>query len=144
VIGLPANLFFGTGIPAAILVFDRAREADETKEILFIDSSAHYTPGKNQNELGEEDLRRIMDVYDNFTQGGLKPGVVIDKYAYVALPGEIQENDYNLNIPRYVDTFEPEPPVDMKAVNARIIDTKSKLEIVHEEMQEILEKLGLS
>ena len=144
VIGLPANLFFGTGIPAAILVFDRAREADETKEILFIDASAHYTPGKNQNELGEEDLQRVMDVYNDFTQGGLKPGVVIEKYAYVALPSEIQENDYNLNIPRYVDTFEPEPPVDMKTVNKRILKTKLELEKVHEEMQEILEKLGLS
>ena len=144
VIGLPANLFFGTGIPAAILVFDRRREETSREEILFIDASAHFKAGKNQNELSEEHLEHVMQVYTAYVGGDHTPGVVEDKYAYVAPLAEIRENDYNLNIPRYVDTFEPEPPVDMVAVNRRILETKAELELVHEEMQEILGKLGLA
>lgn len=144
VIGLPANLFYGTGIPAAILVFDRAREEVRKEDILFIDASAHFTTGKNQNALSEADLQRVTAVYDDFTKDKLKPGVAIEKFAYVATPAEIAENDFNLNIPRYVDTFEPEEPVDMQAVNQRILATKVELEKVHEEMKEILAKLGLA
>ncbi len=143
VIGLPSNLFFGTGIPAAILVFDRAREAKAKEEILFIDASAHFAAGKNQNKLRESDLQRIVGLYQRYRQDEFEPGVVEDKYAYLAPLSEMRENDFNLNIPRYVDTFEPEPLVDMAAVNARLRETRRELVEVEARMEEILETLGL-
>ncbi|MDW7728252.1 MAG: type I restriction-modification system subunit M [Candidatus Methanoperedens sp.] len=111
VIGLPANLFFGTGIPACVLVFRKNRSR---RDILFIDASndGHYEKGKNQNNLRDEDIQRIVDAYDKYED--------IDRFAHVAMPDEVKENEYNLNIPRYVDTFEEEEPVDMDAVKLNI------------------------
>jgi type I restriction enzyme M protein len=114
IIGLPANLFFGTGIPAAILVFNKAR--GDNKKVLFIDSSQHYESGKNQNRLNESHINHIVDTYRQFNDGKLKLGVIEAKFSYVAAFEEIKENDFNLNIPRYVDTFEEEAEVDIKAV----------------------------
>ncbi len=143
VVGLPSNLFFGTGIPAAVLVFDRAREASRKEEVLFIDASAHFAAGKNQNKLREEDLERIVELHRRYRAGEFAPGLVEDKYAYIATLAEMAENDFNLNIPRYVDTFEPEPRVDMAAVNAQLKETREGLAGVEVRMAEILEKLGL-
>jgi len=143
VVGLPSNLFFGTGIPAAVLVFDRAREAAGKEEVLFIDASAHFAAGKNQNKLREEDLARIVDLHRRFRADEFAPGLVKDKYAYVATMEEMRENDFNLNIPRYVDTFEPEPRVDMAEVNWQLKETRKELAEVEGRMEEILEKLGL-
>src|SRR5699024_4644373 len=99
VIGLPEGLFYGTGIPACIMVFRKDRTR---KDVLFIDASGeeHYEKGKNQNLLREQDIERIVETYEKRE--------TIDKYSYVATLDEIKENDYNLNIPRYVDTFEEE------------------------------------
>jgi len=97
VIGLPEKLFFGTGIPAAILVF-RKKKTD--RNVLFIDASRDYMEGTNQNRLAEEQLSRIFAAYDDRE--------TIEKYAYLASLDEIKANDFNLNIPRYVDTFEEE------------------------------------
>ena len=143
VVGLPSNLFFGTGIPAAILVFDRAREATAKEQVLFIDASAEFAAGKNQNKLRDEDLERIVGLYRRYRAGEFAPGLVEDKYAYLATLAEMSDNDFNLNIPRYVDTFEPEPPVDMAAVNARLRETRRELAEVEGQMEEILAKLGL-
>ncbi len=112
VIGLPANIFYGTSIPTCILVFKKCREVDEN--IIFIDASSdkHYTKVGNQNELRDEDVNLIIDTYRNRE--------TIDKYSYVATLNEIAENDYNLNIPRYVDTFEEEEPIDIQAVATEI------------------------
>ena len=143
VIGLPNNLFFGTGIPAAVLVFDRARETNGKEEVLFVDASAHFASGKNQNRLREEDLERIVSLYERYRAGEFEPGVVEDKYAYLAPLSEMADNDFNLNIPRYVDTFEPEPPVDMAAVSARLRETRKELAEVEGRMEEILGMLGL-
>ena len=134
VIGLPANLFFGTGIPACILVFKKNRNR---KDVLFIDSSGenYYEKGKNQNVLREEDIQRIVDAYDNYKD--------IEKFAHVASMDEIKENDYNLNIPRYVDTFEEEEPVDMDAVKKNITDIKKELVDVEDKMEKYLKELGL-
>ncbi|SHK33078.1 type I restriction-modification system subunit M [Tepidibacter formicigenes] len=134
VIGLPENLFFGTGIPACILVFKKNRQR---KDVLFIDASSegNYEKGKNQNVLREEDLQKIVETYDNYE--------TIDKYSYVATIEEIEENDYNLNIPRYVDTFEEEEPVDMDAVKENITNIKSELKDVEAQMAKYLEELGL-
>ena len=124
VIGLPANLFFGTGIPAAIMVFNKQKNSNN---VLFIDASKHYESDKNQNKLRDSDIEHIVTTYLDFAAGKLEPGVVEDKYSYVATPEEIQENDYNLNIPRYVDTFEEEAAVDIAAVQKEIEQLEEEL-----------------
>ncbi len=110
VIGLPANIFYGTSIPTCILVLKKNREHKE--DVLFIDASQHFEKVKTQNMLREEDIAKIIDSY--------KSRITEDKYSYVATLDEIKENDYNLNIPRYVDTFEEEDPVDLTAVSAEL------------------------
>lgn len=132
VIGLPPNLFFGTGIPAAILIFKRKRP---DRRVLFIDASREFEQGTNQNRLREQDVERILAIY--------AARQTVDKYAYLADYDELEENDFNLNIPRYVDTFEPEPPVDISAVNAEIADLKAQLGEVEARMAVYLKELGL-
>ncbi len=134
VIGLPSNLFFGTGIPACILVFKKNRTRNE---VLFIDASGeeYFEKGKNQNKLREEDIQRIVDAYNQYEE--------IEKYAHKATIDEIKENDYNLNIPRYVDTFEEEEPVDMDNVKENITNIKKELSEVEEQMDKYLDELGL-
>lgn len=139
VIGLPANLFFGTGIPAAIAIFNKGKQ---TENVLFIDASREYENGKNQNKLRPEDIDHIVSVYRRFTSGQLEPGVVEDKYAFVATPADIQENDYNLNIPRYVDTFEEEAEVDIPAVQKEIDALEAELVEVRIKMKGYLKELG--
>jgi type I restriction enzyme M protein len=106
VIGLPANIFFGTSIPTCILVFKKCREQPEN--ILFIDASQHFEKVKTQNYLRDEDVDLIIDTYSK--------RINIDKYSYVAGLNVVRENDYNLNIPRYVDTFETEVDIDINAI----------------------------
>ena len=116
VIGLPANIFYGTGIPTCILVMKKQRKHDD--KVLFIDSSEHYEKVKTQNQLRKEDIDQIISTYREYaTAQKMDAGELEDKYSYVATLHEIAENDYNLNIPRYVDTFEEEEPVDLKAVS---------------------------
>jgi type I restriction enzyme M protein len=141
VIGLPANLFFGTGIPAAILVFNKGK--DKNNNVLFIDASKQYEAGKNQNKLRKEDINRIVDTYHKFSQGELQPGIADEKYSYVATPEEIQENDFNLNIPRYVDTFEEEAEIDIAGVQKEIDKLEEELKLVQAEMAEYLKELGV-
>jgi len=134
VIGLPENLFFGTGIPACVMVFKKNRTR---KEVLFIDASGegNYEKGKNQNKLREQDIQKIVETYEKYE--------TVDKYSYVATIDEIKENDYNLNIPRYVDTFEEEELVDMDAVKENIANIKRELQEVERQMEKYLEELGL-
>jgi type I restriction enzyme M protein len=115
VIGLPANIFYGTSIPTCILVLKKERAHKDN--ILFIDSSQHFEKVKTQNYLRAEDINKLIDTYKNRTAE--------DKYSHVARLTEVAENDYNLNIPRYVDTFEEEEPVDLAAVSKELksIDT---------------------
>ncbi|HAH39042.1 MAG TPA: type I restriction endonuclease subunit M, partial [Algoriphagus sp.] len=139
VIGLPANLFFGTGIPAAILVFNKGKGFHS--EVLFIDASQHYEAAKNQNKLRVSDINHIVDTYRDFQSGKFQPGVVEEKYSYVATFEEIKENDFNLNIPRYVDTFEEEPEVDIAAVQKEIDKLEGELKEVQAEMDRYLKEL---
>lgn len=141
VIGLPANLFFGTGIPAAILVFNR--DKGDNNKVLFIDSSRHYDSAKNQNKLSDSHIDHIVDTYRRFNQGSLTMGVVEDKYSYVATFEEIKENDFNLNIPRYVDTFEEEAEVDIAAVQNEIVKLEEELKKVQAELDIYLKELGV-
>jgi type I restriction enzyme M protein len=124
VIGLPANIFYGTGIPTCILVLkkDRNKDAERSRSILFIDASEHYEKVKTQNQLRAEDIDKIISTYREYAsslEGGSRrvAGVLEEKYAYIATLDEIKDNDYNLNIPRYVDTFEEEEPVDLAKVS---------------------------
>jgi len=132
VIGLPANLFYGTGIPAAILVFKKNRK---TTDVLFIDGSKEYDKGKNQNKLRQQDIDKIVDNYKKFE--------TIEKYSYRAKVEEIQENEFNLNIPRYVDTFEEEEEIDIKGVQIEIEKLDKELAEVRKEMDLYLRELGL-
>ena len=132
VVGLPSNLFFGTGIPAAILIFKKGRRK---KNVLFIDASREYEDGKNQNRLRQQDIDKIYKTY--------KQRKTMDKYSYVASLEEIEENDYNLNIPRYVDTFEEEEEVDIKAVQKEIQELETELTGVRKKMDGYLKELGL-
>ena len=134
VIGLPANLFYGTGIPACILVFRKDRADDK---VLFIDASGegNYKKGKNQNILRDEDIKRIVDTYE------VKE--TVDKYSYLASRDEIKDNDYNLNIPRYVDTFEEEELVDIDEVKKNIADIEAELAEVQAQIRKHLEELEL-
>lgn len=131
VIGLPSNLFFGTGIPAAILIFNKAKTTDD---VLFIDASKEYEEGKKQNKLREGDIDKIAQTYFNWES--------VDKYSHVANLDEIKENDYNLNIPRYVDTFEEEEPVDIATIQANIESIEKELVEVRKEMDGYLKELG--
>lgn len=146
VIGLPANLFFGTGIPAAILIFNKAK--GENKDVLFVDANREYEAGKNQNRLREDkDIVHIVDSYKAFkaaTPFATHKGAVIEeKYSYRATVADIVENEYNLNIPRYVDTFEEETVVDIKATQANIVDLKKQLAEVEIQMENYLKELNL-
>ena len=132
VIGLPANLFFGTGIPAAILIFSKGRT---TGDVLFIDASRDYKDAKNQSLLTEEHVQKIVSTYMAFQ--------TVEKYAYRATPQEIADNDFNLNIPRYVDTFEEEAEIDLDTVKADITRLESELATVRAKMQAYLEELGV-
>jgi type I restriction enzyme M protein len=134
VIGLPANLFFGTGIPATILIFDK--DKGDNTEVLFIDASRDFDNGKNQNKLRDEDIAKI---YTTYTSWETK-----DKYSYVATIEEIEENDYNLNIPRYVDTFEEEELIDIPTTQKEIARIKEELVTVEAKMDEYLKDLGLN
>ena len=133
VIGLPEKLFFGTGIPAVILIFNKGKK---TKDVLFIDASREFVDGTNQNKLGEAHIRENRGTYKAFK--------TVDKYAYRATPEEIEENDFNLNIPRYVDTFEPEKPVDLKAVQMEIDDLENQLAGVRKQMAGYLKELNIA
>jgi len=132
VIGLLSNLFYGTSIPACILVFKKNRIHSD---ILFIDASREYEKGKNQNNLTEEHIAKIVQTYKNRSE--------IEKYSHVATLEEIQENDYNLNIPRYVDTFEEEGPVDIEATKKNIAAIENSLAEIKSKMSQYLKELGL-
>ena len=132
VVGLPENLFYGTGIPAAIMVFKRQKDDDT---VVFIDASREFQAGTPQNRLRERDIEKIVSTY--------REREFVDKYAYVADFNKIKGNDFNLNIPRYVDTFEPEPDVDMAAAAAEIAELDAQLADVQAEMLEYLEELEL-
>lgn len=145
VIGLPANLFFGTGIPAAILIFDKAR--GENKDVLFIDASKEFGSAKNQNILREQDIERIVSTFKAYKTAAPLTGeqgeVLENKYAYRATVADLAENDYNLNIPRYVDTFEEEAAVDVQEVHQNIVGLKKQLNEVEAQMEKYLTELKL-
>lgn len=132
VIGLPANLFYGTSIPTCVLVF-KGREARQNKDILFIDASNEFEKGKNQNKLTPDNINKIIDTYRNRENVG--------KYSHVASLAEIKENDYNLNIPRYVDTFEEEEVIPLSEVAQELTEVKAEIESSYQSLFGLLNEL---
>lgn len=137
VIGLPGNLFTTTSIPVAILLFDRSREKgganDGRKDVIFVDASRDYLPGKNQNSLSNEHILKIVAT--------VAARQDIEKYAHLAMVEEIRENDFNLNIPRYVDTFEEEAEIDIDVVQVEIEQLEKELVDVRVRMAEMLKEI---
>ena len=140
VVGLPAKLFTTTGIPVAILVFDRSREEGganaNRKDVLFIDASKEFISGKAQSVMEEgTHIKQVLDTY--------RARKEVEKYSHRASTDEIAENDYNLNIPRYVDTFEPEEEIDIAAVQKNIVRIETELADVSARMARYLKELGI-
>ena len=134
VIGLPANLFFGTGIPVCVLVLKAQREGNKDN-ILFIDASKDFEAGKNQNILRDCDIDKIVQAYEKRAD--------VEKYAHVASMKEIEENAFNLNIPRYVDTFEKEPEIDLAEVSMNIRNLEKDIKQINSELKPYFKELGL-
>ena len=134
VIGLPENVFYGTGIPTCILVFKKCRE--HPNNILFIDASNHFEKGKNQNNLRDEDVNRIIDAYRGRED--------IEKFSHVAPMSEVEENEYNLNIPRYVDTFEEEEPVDLGQVTKQLNNLEDDMKKTDKAIAGFCKELGIA
>lgn len=132
VIGLPSNIFYGTSIPTCILVFKKCKKHDN---VIFIDASKDFEPGKNQNRLRDEDIEKIINTY--------KERKEVEKYSHLATMGEIKENECNLNIPRYVDTFEEEEEIDLDAVYDELEKIDKEDKEVTQELNKYLKELGL-
>ena len=133
IIGLPANIFYGTSIPTCILVMKKCRKEDDN--ILFIDASKEFEKVKTQNKLRPQHIQKIVETYRDRKE--------IEKYSHLATLQEVADNDYNLNIPRYVDTFEEEEPIDIKAVMAEIKELEAKRAELDKEIEVYLKELGL-
>ena len=134
---MPENLFYGTSIPACIIVFRNGRS---NTDVLFIDASRQFKKNRAKNVLRDEDVEKIIDTYKAYRNGDNAEN---EKYSHVASLDEIKNNEYNLNIPRYVDTFEEEEIIDIDQVNAEIADLKAQITTVEAEMDEYLKELGL-
>ncbi len=133
VIGLPANIFYGTSIPTAILVFKKCRENSDN--ILFIDASNDFEKAKAQNYLTDNNIRKIVDTYQNRLN--------IDKYSYLAPMSEVKENGYNLNIPRYVDTFEQEQLVDLDIISKQLQALNNQMLETDKTIAKFCDELGI-
>ena len=134
VIGLPANIFYGTSIPTCILVFKKCKE--QVNDILFVDASQCFAKRGNQNYLRGEDIERIVSTY--------KKRSVQEKYSYVATLDEVKENEYNLNIPRYVDTFDEEEPVNLEAVSKELKELEAAMSETDKVIVDYCRELGIS
>ena len=133
VIGLPANLFYGTSIPTCVLVFKGRKARGECSDVLFIDASGDFEKGKNQNKLTADNITKIIETYHEREH--------VDKYAHVASLEEIKENDYNLNIPRYVDTFEEEEVVPLSEVAQELTQVRAEIEATSASLFKLLGEL---
>ena len=134
VIGLPANIFYGTGIPTCILVLKKQRENPD--DILFIDASQGFAKIGNQNQLRPEDIERIVSTY--------RKRESIPKFSHIAERSEVEENDYNLNIPRYVDTFDEEEKIDLVAVSSELMELEHAMTATNEQIAGFCQELGIA
>ena len=130
IIGMPANIFYNTSIPTTVIILKKDRT---NRDVLFIDASKEFDKGKNQNTMTDEHIQRILDAYIKRED--------IDKFAHVASFDEIKENDFNLNIPRYVDTFEEEEVVPLTEIVTNINETRTEIEKTTKELYGLLDEL---
>lgn len=135
IVGLPSALFYNTGIPASIWIINKNKTEDQKGKVTIIDASSDFKEGKNQNELLEEHVEKIINAYDAADE--------VDKYMRVVDLEEIAENDYNLNISRYIDTSEPEPEVDLQAVKVNIEKLEAQEKEIDKKLAEFLNELGI-
>lgn len=135
IVGLPSALFYNTGIPASIWILNKNKTEAQKGKVIIIDASNDYKEGKNQNELESNHIKKIVDAYNAATN--------IDKYMRVVAVKEIAENDYNLNISRFIDTSEPEPEVDIKAVHQKLEALEQKEADIDKKLAEFLKELGV-
>lgn len=133
IIGMPAGLFYSTGIPTIVMVLKKHRD---NRDVLFIDASKGFEKGKNQNILRDQDIDKIIETY--------KKRQDVDKYAHLATMDEIKENEFNLNIPRYVDTFEEEPPIDVVALSKEMQDIDQKIAQSEAEFLSLVDDLDVN
>ena len=133
VIGLPANMFYNTSIPTCIVVLKKHREG---RDVLFIDASNLYEKEKKQNVMNEEHIDKVLELYNNRKS--------VDKLAYLASYEDIKANDYNLNIPRYVDTSEEEDEIDIKALTDSIKETNKAIKESNTALVDMLNNLTFS
>jgi type I restriction enzyme M protein len=133
VIGLPSNLFYSTGIPVCILVLKKCKREDD---VLFINASEHYKKDKRQNFLRQEDIEKIVSTYKDRPEE-------VERYARRVSMDEIEKNDYNLNISRYVSTAKPEPRIDLQKVNTTLKEIEEKAAEAREKHNSFLKDLGL-
>ena len=130
VIGMPANLFFGTSIPTTVIILKKNRES---RDVLFIDASSDFVKEKSQNKLTKENVTKIVEAY--------KAREGVEKFSHLATFEEIKENDFNLNIPRYVDTFEEEEPIDMVAVGKELKEIRAEKKDLEKELSNMISSL---
>lgn len=134
IIGLPTNLFYGTGIPAAVLILNRNKPKEHKNKVLFINAAEYYEAGKNQNKLRDEDIQRIVKTFNEYKD--------TERFSRVVHLDEIKSNDYNLNISRYVDITEPEPQIDVKETLAKLRELEKQRNEAENKMNEYLKELG--
>lgn len=137
VIGLPENIFYGTSIPACILILKKGRK---TSNVLFIDASKKHGKEKAKNKLEPENINKIVNTYYKYTRN---EDVELEKYSHVASIEEIKENEYNLNIPRYIDSFEEEELIDIEQVNQELEKINKEIIFTENEIQKYLKELGI-
>jgi type I restriction enzyme M protein len=134
VIALPSNLFYNTSSPGCILILNKNKPVERTDKVIFIYAEEDYEEGSNQNYLQEEDIEKILDAYNNYED--------IGKYCRVADMKEIERNDFNLNVPRYVDTTEEEEPVDVEEVLTELDQLEKERDEIESEIMGYLKELG--
>jgi len=133
VIGLPPNIFYNTSIPTTVIVLKKNRP---TRDVLFIDASKEFEKGKNQNLLRDEHIDKILNTYINRKD--------VEKYAHLASYEEIVENEYNLNIPRYVDSFEEEEPIDIVSLGKELVDLNKEIKQAESAFLALLDELEVN
>ena len=130
---MPANIFYGTSIPTTVIILKKNRD---NRDVLFIDASNDFEKQKNQNMLRDSDIEKIIRTY--------KSRENVEKYAHLASFEEIESNDFNLNIPRYVDTFEEEEPIDIVALSQEIVDLNQEISKTEQEFLSMLNQLAVT
>ena len=130
---MPVNLFFGTSIPTTVIILKKNRT---TRDVLFIDASKDFLKGKNQNKLSIENIDKVVETYKNRED--------VEKYAYVASFDEIKENDFNLNIPRYVDTFEEQEEVDIVELGKELVALNQQIKEAENDFLVMLDELAVT